>query len=220
MKRTDKRSATAAPQPPIAPPTRRVWTLGLAASVPLLLACGGVVDCGRTVNKVIPAVRELDPEFNTKPVDCDRDFPKPAPRGCAISTISCGSTVEANNDNSFYHFDGEFYVAQKCAVERNGYDKGPDSPYFLEIPANTWVDIKLASDCADLDLFSATWDRMNQCPTTSHTNINQCEADISRRGGMITITTVSNPETHLVWVDGKFGATGNYRLEVECRPYR
>lgn len=192
----------------------------LAISAPLLLACGGLVDCGRTVNKVIPAVREIDPEFNTEPVDCDEDFPKPTPRGCSIQNITCGSVIEANNDNDFFHFDGDFYVSKACTVERNGYDKGPDSPYFLELPANTWADITLASDCADLDIFSATWDRPNQCPTPSHTNINQCEGDVSRRGGKITITTVGNPESHLVWVDGKFGATGNYRMEVHCRQYR
>jgi hypothetical protein len=190
---------------------------GLAMFVPLLLACGGLpLNCGRTVNKVIPVVRE----FDTEPVDCDRDFPKAAPKGCSIATLHCGSVVEGNNDNSFYQFDGSFYVSQKCTPERHDYDKGPDAPYFLELPSNTWAEIVLASDCADLDIFSATWDRPNKCPTPSHTNINQCEADVSRRGGQILITTVDKPETHLVWVDGKYGAVGNFRLEVKCREYR
>ena len=195
--------------------------VGLAVFSPLLLACSGIpLTCGRTVNQVIPAIREIDPDFDTKPVDCSPKFPSTAPRGCSIAPITCGSIVEGNNDTQFYRFDGNFYVSKACTPEHHGYDEGPDAPYFLEIPSNTWVDIHLISDCADLDIFSATWDRPNQCPTASHTNINQCEADISRRGGKITITTVNKPETHLVWVDGKYGATGNYRMEVKCREYR
>ena len=192
----------------------------LAVFSPLLLACSGIpLTCGRTVNKVIPAVREIDPDFDTVPVDCDPEFPSTAPRGCSITTLTCGSIVEGNNDTEFYRFDGSFYVAKACTPEHHGYDKGPDAPYALELPSNIWADIHLVSDCADLDIFSATWDRPSQCPTPSHA-INQCEADVSRRGGKITITTVNKPEQHLVWVDGKYGATGNYRLEVKCREYR
>jgi hypothetical protein len=197
------------------------YLLRLAVFSPLLLACSGIpLTCGRTVNKVIPAVREIDPDFDTDPVDCEPDFPKTSPKGCSIANITCGSIIEGNNDNRFHKFDGNFYVSKACTPERHSYEKGPDAPYFLELPANVWADIHLVSDCADLDIFSATWDRPHQCPTPSHTNINQCEADVSRRGGKITITTVSKPETHLVWVDGKYGATGTFRLEVKCREYR
>ncbi len=198
-------------------PLAFVW---LGTALPIVLACGGAVDCGRTVNKVVPAIRELDPEYNTEPVDCDIDYPSPSPRGCAIEELRCDSVVMGNTNTGFSHFDEEFYQAQKCTPERHGYRSSPEAPYSLVLPANTWADIILVSDCADLDVFSATWDNPAKCPTPSHTNINQCEADTSRRGGTIVITTVDKPEKHLVWVDGKNGATGNFRLEVKCRLYR
>lgn len=192
----------------------------LLSTIPMLLACGGLLNCGRTVNKIIPAVREIDPDFNTEPVDCEHDYPAPSPKGCYIERISCKSVIEANNASGFRQFDETFYQSQKCTPERHGYAEGQDSPYALDLPPNTWADIILTSDCADLDVFSATWDKPTKCPTASHTNINQCEADTSRRGGSILITTVNKPEKHLVWVDGKHGAVGNYRLEVKCRTYR
>ena len=191
----------------------------VVSTVPVLLACGGVLDCGRTVNKVIPAVREIDPDFNTEPIDCDNDYPAPTPKGCYIEKISCDSVIEANNESGFRHFDETFYQAHYCTPERHGYADGQDSPYVLDVPPNTWVDVVLTSDCVDLDVFSASWDKPTKCPTASHTNIN-CEADTTRRGGSITITSVNRPEKHLVWVDGKHGAVGNYRLEVKCRTYR
>lgn len=204
-------------------PTRRGPALvaTVFALAPAVLACGGgMLNCGRTVHKVIPAVQEIDAEYATEPIDCDHDYPSPAPRGCSIETITCKSIIEGNTHTGFKVFGPEFTQAQKCTPERHGYEKSEEAPYFLELPPNTWADIVLVSDCVDLDVFSATWDNPRKCPTKSHTNINQCEADTSRGGGSITITTVNKPETHLVWVDGKNGATGNFRLEVKCRVYR
>ena len=40
-----------------------------------------------------------------------------------------------------------------------------------------------------------------------------------KRGGGVRINTVDRAETTIV-VDGKDGATGNFRLRVECRQYR
>jgi hypothetical protein len=192
----------------------------LTGSGVVLLACSGsFVDCGRAAHKVVPGVREIDPEYATEPVDCDAEYPMESPRGCSIRTISCGETILGNNSTGIQHFDERFYQPKACTPERHSYDEAPESPYMLEIPPYTWVDIVLASDCVDLDVFSANWDEPNRCPTPSHVNVNQCEADVTTRGGKITITTVAKPEHHLIWVDGKKGATGNFRLTVNCREY-
>ncbi|MFM2247643.1 MAG: hypothetical protein RL071_3717 [Pseudomonadota bacterium] len=202
--------------PRLRPSTLALGPLGLG-----LLACsGGLVDCGRAAHTVIPAVREIDPEYATEPVDCSQDYPTEAARGCAIREISCGDVVLGNNTNGIEAFDEDFYQHKACTPQRHSYSKGPEAIYSLNIPANTWVDVVLASDCVDLDVFSANWDNPRKCPTPSHVNVTQCEADVTDRGGKITITTVDRPEAHLVWVDGKEGATGNFRLTVRCRTYR
>lgn len=198
---------------------RRLFTLAPAAA--FLLACsGGLVDCGRTVNKVIPAVREIDPEYATEPIDCKKPYESEAPLGCAIREVQCGDVIVGNTSNGIMHFDESFYQHKACTPERHEYGLAPESIYALNIPANTWVDVLLASDCVDLDVFSANWDNPRKCPTPSHVNVTQCEADVTERGGKITITTVDRPEAHLLWVDGKRGATGNFRLTVNCRRYR
>jgi hypothetical protein len=195
--------------------------LTLGAALPALLACSGMpLNCGRAVHKVIPAVQEIDPVYATDPVSCDPEYPTPSVRGCVIGEITCGDKVEGNNRLGTNHFDETFYQAQKCTPERHGYSKGPEAPYLLTVPPNTWADVVLVSDCEDLDVFSANWSDPNRCPTPSHVNITQCEASTARLGGKVTITSVNREETHLVWVDGKHGAIGNFRLEVKCRLYR
>jgi hypothetical protein len=211
-----------APRPASSHHRTPVWgrlTLGLAA--PLVLACGGgLTNCGRAVHKVVPAVEELDPEYATEPIDCGEPYPTGSLRGVYIKELRCGDSITGNTAKGEKHFDESFYQAQKCTPERHGYDLAPEASYWLEVPPNTWADVVLASDCVDLDIFSANWDRKNQFPTKSHVNITQCEGDTSSRGGTITITTVNQPESHLVWVDGKMGATGNFRIDVRCHNYR
>lgn len=202
-------------------PSRRSLWATVVPLLPMVLACsGGFTNCGRTVHKIIPAVEKLDPEYATEPVDCGDPYPTPGVRGCFIQELRCGDSIEGNNSDGITHFDESFYQAQKCTPERHAYKKGPEAPYWLIVPANTWADVTLASDCVDLDIFSANWDRKTECPTKSHVNITQCEADTTPRGGTITITTVDRAESHLVWIDGKYGATGNFRIDVKCRKYR
>ncbi len=206
------------PRPALLPRGRTL----LAALVPLVLACGGgaFTNCGRAVHKVVPAVEELDPEYATEPIDCGEPYPTGALRGSYIQEIRCGDSITGNTSKGEKHFDESFYQAQKCTPERHSYELAPEAPYRLIVPENTWADITLASDCVDLDIFSANWDDKRRFPTKSHVNITQCEGDTSPRGGTITITTVNQPEAHLVWVDGKVGATGNFRIDVNCRKYR
>lgn len=200
--------------------TRHPLLLLIATAAPVVLACGGT-DLGRQVNKVIPAVREVDREFATEPVACDEPYRTPSPSGCAMQTISCNSEVEGNNRFGDNNFDDDFYVSKFCGTQRHAYDESPEAIYLLTLPGNVQADITLTSDCGDLDLASVSTspDATNRCPTISHT-VQVCEMDQGGRGGSVRITTVDRPENHFIVVDGKNGFTGNFRLRVDCKTYR
>jgi hypothetical protein len=189
-----------------------------AVALPFVLACSAV-DCGRTVNKVVPAVREIDPEYNTDPVDCDPPVQMASTKGCAQGVITCGSTVEGNNGGGRARFDDDFYQHMLCTPQRNHYDEAGEAVYRLELPADVLAKVTLISDCAELDVASYRWEEDGRCPNVKHPRA-QCEMDTSDRGGSIEIATVNQPENHLVIIDGQDGGVGNFRLKVECRTYR
>lgn len=191
-----------------------------AAAVPIVLACSGT-DFGRKINEVVPAVREVDPEFATEAVSCDEPYRTPPPKGCAMQSISCGDEVEGNNQFGEKNYDDQFYVKKFCGTQRHAYEEAAEAIYLLTVPSNVQADVVLTSDCADLDISSISVppDATNRCPTLSH-SVQVCEMDQSRGGGSVRITTVDRAETHFVVVDGKDGQTGNFRLRVDCRNYR
>ena len=39
-------------------------------------------------------------------------------------------------------------------------------------------------------------------------------------GGTLRLTTVNNPQTYLIAVDGQQGDYGNFRLTINCKTYR
>jgi hypothetical protein len=197
---------------------RRPLLLPLILGVGSLLACS-TVDIGRKINKVIPAIREIDSEYDTEPVECDPPFPMARPHGCAQEEITCGSIVEGNSGETGSNFDDDFYQHHMCTPERNQYDQSPEAVYLLSLPPDVLATLTLVSDCADLDLASYRWEGSGKCPTARH-NRAQCEMDISDRGGSIDIATVNTGEHHLIIIDGKKGAEGNFRLQVKCRTYR
>ncbi len=183
-----------------------------------ILACSGT-NCGRAVYTLIPAVEKLDPEFGTEPVPCDADFPTPAPRGCAMTEIHCGETLEGNTSYGKANFGDDFYRAAFCTVEANQYQLATEAIYTLTVPGNDMAEIHLASDCAELDVVAVAWAEDDRCPTASH-RIVECEMDVSSRGGSVQVATVDRAQTYLIAVDGKQGAVGNFRLSVDCWNYR
>ena len=66
-----------------------------------------------------------------------------------------------------------------------------------------------------------SWDE-NRCPTVKHAPAIQkeCEMDTRSGGGTLRLTTVKNAQTYLIAVDGKQGASGNFRLTVNFGTYR
>ena len=80
--------------------------------------------------------------------------------------------------------------------------------------------MRLDSNCEDLDLFAIGWDETT-CPDAKHSNrIAECEMTTKPGGGSLVLTTVNRPQVFLVGVDGKQGASGNFRLSLGCSLYR
>lgn len=190
-----------------------------------ILACGSgnnsVREATRQVAKVVPVVEKVSDELTREPVQCDTPIKTPAPRGCTSQTLTCGSVVEGNNSGMPRHWGDEYYVEAFCTPERHYYEEAGEATYRLELPPNIQADIRLDSDCADLDVVSMSWADTTSCPGLPHTGrIRQCEMDTHSGGGKIRITTVNEPEVHILAVDGKQGAEGNFRLTVTCSTYR
>lgn len=167
-----------------------------------------VVDDGTTT---VPGTREA--------TDCGAPIDTPRAKGCTIGKLSCGDVIEANNQEQTNQFDDDFVVGKYCAPQRNDYGDGPDARWMLEIPENTQADITLTSECVDLDLFSVRWASATKCPTAG-VSTGECEGSTKTGEDHVRITSVSRAENHLVWVDGKSGVTGNFRLEIKCKNYR
>jgi len=189
------------------------------------LACGGGVDWESTsrVNRT-PAQRAASKTYekpvSTGPDPCDTPIETPAPsQACYIADIACGQSVSGSTSKGGRsRFGDAFYLAQYCSPERHRYDDAAEVAYRLKVPANTRADVALVSDCVDLDLATALWSGTG-CPDEAH-SAKPCEMTAERGGGSVVITTVNRPETHLVIVDGKKGAEGNFTVSVTCGPYR
>lgn len=187
-----------------------------------LAGCGNntVQEATRQVAKVVPAVEKISDEVTREPVQCEQPFKTDQPRGCTSQTITCGSVVEGNNANMPRHFSDQFYVTHFCTPQRHYYEESGEALYRMEVPANTQADIRLDSDCADLDVSSMGWADTSECPAENTTRLAECEMDTKPGGGKIRVTTVDKPQVFVVAVDGKQGATGNFRLTVTCSNYR
>lgn len=175
-----------------------------------------------TATKVIPALEYVDPSWGAEPVDCDVDHPDPDARsGCISRELQCNTTFEATTRGGKSHFGDDFYQQGWCTPQRNNYENSPEAVYQLRVPPNTQVDMRLDSNCADLDLVAMQWES-SSCPKLKHTNSIQKECEMNTRedGGSLRLTTTENPLTYLVAVDGKQGAYGNFRLTVNCKLYR
>lgn len=206
---------------------RRLLLLGLLVVVlgVIALACGSgnnsVREATRQVSKVVPVVEKISSEITREPIACEPELKTPQPRGCTSGTLTCGSVIEGNNTGMPRHWGDQFYVSAFCTPQRHYYEEAGEAVYRLELPPNIQADIRLDSDCADLDVVSLSWADTSTCPGEQHTGrIRQCEMDTHSEGGTIRITTVNDPEVHILGVDGKQGASGNFRLTVTCSTYR
>lgn len=196
-----------------------VLVIGLFAA--LTLACGNnsVSETTRQIAKVVPVVEKITDEVTREPVQCDKPFETPSARGCSIQTLTCGSVIEANNTNMPRRFSDEFYVSHFCVPERHYYEEAGEAVYRLELPANIKATVRLDNDCADLDVAAMSWADTSTCPSENTNRLSECEMTDPRHDEIV-MTTVNNPQVYLVAVDGKQGATGNFRLTVKCETYR
>lgn len=174
-----------------------------------------------TTTKMIPALEKVDPSWGAEPVDCDASHAPPdATFGCFHKEIQCGEVIEDTTRGGKNHFGDDFYQRGTFTPQRNDYEDSPEAIYRLRVPSNTSVYLRLDSNCAELDLAAMPWTE-SSCPTTSHVEGRpETEMNTKPGGGTIRLTTVDNPQTYLIAVDGQHGAAGNFRLDVRCGPYR
>ena len=174
-----------------------------------------------TTTKMIPALEKIDPSWGANPVDCDESHAPPdATFGCYHKRIKCGDVIEDTTRGGKSHFDDDFYQRGTFTPQRNDYEDSPEAIYQLKVKPNTSVYLRLDSNCADLDIAAMPWNELT-CPDTAHVEgLPETEMNTKPDGGTIRLTTVTNPQTYLVAVDGKQGAYGNFRLTVTCGNYR
>ena len=183
----------------------------------LLLTSCSMDSCGRGAATLVPLVGKLNPAYDVPAIDCGEPYPTRPMTGCMIELLECGSVVEDNTAaNSHKQWGDLFYDQQKCTGQKANYDASPEAVYKLIVPPNRLAEIRLDSDCADLDLVGVSWKDENQCPHKDHTSIPQCDMDVSPGGGTLRLTATDRPVHYLIGVDGKNGASGNFRLSVNC----
>lgn len=148
---------------------------------------------------------------------CAQSFSQAPPtEDCLESeTLACGDVVEGTLDGGGTRYGASSWEGWACTVNasRHGYD-GPERAWRLSLPERTSARLVLDTPCADLDVFVLYWPT-DSCPTPD-TLAHVCEAgdgsaamDVARVGSV-------NAEQDLVFIDGKDGATGNFRLSVVC----
>ena len=201
----------------------------------LLLACGGLL--GEETDQIrvppsepvatAPSGQPVQPGVALPPVEdempppdpCLEATPTPAPQGCVMGTLSCGDTIQGNNEFGVPNFDDDFYQSKFCTPQRNKYAEAPEAIYMLDVPGDIKAVVTLTSECDDLDIVALSWNETGRCPNIKH-NINECEMDTDFGGGSVMMTTVTRAQKYLIAVDGKNGATGNFELSVACSEYR
>ena len=174
--------------------------------------------------KIVPALETIDPSWGAEPVDCNVSHAPPdSPNDCIYKKLTCAPeiVIEDTTRGGKSRFDDDFYQKGWCTPQRNDYEDSPEAIYQLRVPPNTQVDLRLDSNCADLDLAAMSWES-STCPTPKHATTIQkeCEMNTKAAGGTLRLTTVKNAQTYLIAVDGKNGDYGNFRLTINCGAYR
>jgi hypothetical protein len=176
----------------------------------------------------VPSLENSHPSW-ARPVDCDDNrVAIPATKKRAfVDRISCDVnqqepyTIEGTTKGGAKLMGDDFYQKAACTPARTYFFRdSPEAMYQLQIAPNTLAEIRLDSNCADLDPFAYRWDR-SAPPSVQHARVSDsCEMDTDVGDGKITITTTKNEQSYLIGVDGKEGAEGNFRLTIVCRSYR
>lgn len=180
----------------------------------------GCDDLGRNAAKVFPVLEKVNEDYADPNVPCDPSFSSPSSREGIAGEITCDSVIEGNNSTGTHLWGDSFYQDAFCTVERNRYDNAPEDIYRLKVPSDLEAEVKLVSDCADLDLVGVSWQERSIPRAEHHGAISQCDMDVGRKGGKLRLNAVGKDWYYLVGVDGKDGATGNYRLSVRCYTFR
>ena len=190
-----------------------------------LFACD---DLRKAATIAIPSIEDAKPSW-ARPVDCDDNrVPVPSTKKKAfVDRIDCDVnqtepyTIEGTTKGGNKLMGDGFYQKAACTPARTYFFRdSPEAMYQLRIAPNTLAEIRLDSNCADLDPFAYRWERTSP-PTEAHASVSDsCEMDTDVGDGKIVVTTTDNPQTYLIGVDGKNGEEGNFRLTIVCRSYR
>ncbi len=177
----------------------------------VVLGCSGARDVATTARQVAVETKEVitEPEM-----PCDKQVDNSPPISCISGRLTCGQIIEGTTEGGDSEWGDIFYAEKFCIPALDGH-QGPERVYVFEAPAQASVAVKLVSECADLDILGLRYQYTGVCPDRGSA-IPQCEGDNHRGGGKIMIETFDRPETWLIAVDGKGGATGTFRLKVEC----
>ncbi len=187
----------------------RPWSLG--ASAALVLACGPARCVG---DQLSAEVASLEEDAVGTPLICDETVGAP-PSGCISGTLTCGSSVAGTTRGGDSLVSDPFYAGSFCFPAGDRHD-GAERVYLFEAPPQTDVQVKLDSPCADLDIAAVAWNYDGRCPTENHP-VPECEASNARGGATLRLNTFQARD-YLIFVDGKQGAEGSFRLQVSCTP--
>jgi hypothetical protein len=126
--------------------------------------------------------------------------------------------VESSNAGGYASYDGDSWRNWTCTVSGNGTNyTGPERGWVLYLEPNTDATVELYTPCANLDLFALRREDDGTCPVWNE-NLHTCDGDVGTGSSHeLRLMTLTNPETHLIFVDAPATATGNFRLSVTCR---
>lgn len=188
----------------------------------------GCEDMRKAATIAVPTIEDYKPSW-ARPVDCDDNrVAVPATKKRAFADrLTCDVnqkepiTIEGTTKGGANLMGDSFYQKAACTPQRtNFYRNSPEAMYQLHVAPNTLVEIRLDSNCADLDPFAYRWERTSP-PTEKHARVSdECEMDVHQGDGKVVVTTVDNEQTYLIGVDGKNGEAGNFRMTILCRSYR
>jgi hypothetical protein len=183
--------------------------------IALLLLSAGCQDATQAYQKVKKFAVAATEEATTPSMPCDADVSTAGPVSCLSGTLTCGQTIEATTVGGDSEWNDDFYAGAFCFPA--GDDRsGPERVFLFKAPASQDVDIKLQSDCVDLDIAALAWNYEGTCPGVNHL-IPECEGDAKAGGGRLRLNTFKERD-YLIAVEGKRGATGTFRLTVDCHP--
>ncbi len=178
----------------------------------LLAGCREVESAVAQVRRM--AVGAAD-KVTTPPMSCDAAVSTDPPVNCLSGTITCGQTIEGTTVGGGAHWNDDFYAGAFCFPAGDGRS-GPERVYEFRAPAYADVRVRLQSDCVELDVAAIAWDYDGTCPGVNHP-IPECEGDAKPGGGQLHLTSFKE-RGYLIAIEGKQGASGAFRLSVECGP--